>query len=261
MTIPTGSDSIPRAEDSASALSKTSEGGRINERLSDRLLSLIVEGRYKPGDRLPTEQEISKTYGCSRIMVREALSTLAGMGVIEQAQGHRRRVKKLDTSVFERLFPLLVALEQEKTLHDIFTVRRALESCTVRLAATHRTKAQLDGLAANVESYHICLESNEHEIVRQKKLVLLDRDFHLMIAKASGNTILPILMDCLAAYVKEVQLRGCEGDLSKNCKAYEAHVRIVEQLRRRDPEASAIAMAYHLQVAEEGLNPTVPPEA
>ncbi|MFW5870136.1 MAG: FadR/GntR family transcriptional regulator, partial [Candidatus Sumerlaeota bacterium] len=99
---------------------------RNSERLSQEIMNRIIEGDLKPGDRLPTEHELVQQYESSRITVREALSILAGMGLIDQQQGARRRILQLDASIFSRLFPLMVAMEGNRTLHDVLQVRRAL---------------------------------------------------------------------------------------------------------------------------------------
>lgn len=211
----------------------------------------ILEGRFRPGDRLPTEQTLAREHGASRITVREALSILSGVGVIEHGQGQRRRIRQPDAEVLSRLFRMMVAMESGRTFDDVFFVRRALETAAVRLAAVMRNEAQLENLRANVASYRAALESDEAEIVRQRRAVVLDGEFHLLIAGMTGNAVLLVMMKTLSVYVAEVQLRACLGNLKRNLRALAAHQRILRALELRDGDAAAIEMAHHLQVSSE----------
>lgn len=223
------------------------------DRLVRELIDLVSSGRFQPGARLPTEMELAATHHSSRLTVREALSVLAGMGIIDQGRGGRRRIRKLDSGLFGRLFPLMVQMEQTRTLQDVFQIRLALETTAVRAAARRRPVEEMKAMQDNLTAHRRLLEANEGAIVQQRKVVVLDAEFHLLIARMSGNSILPLLMEAISRIIMEAQMQSCAGDPDRNRKTLEAHQRIGHYIEQGQAEAAEIELAHHLQSAAEFL--------
>lgn len=99
-------------------------------------------------------------------------------------------------------------------------------------------------------------ERNSERLSRQLIEMIIKghlSEFHLLIARMSGNAILPLLMEALSCYVTAAQKKACEGDLARNRRALEAHECILEKITHADPEAAAIEMAHHHQLSAESL--------
>ncbi len=232
-----------------------------SQRLTRKILDQIAHGDLKVGDRLPTELELMKIHGMSRVAVRESIMQLAGIGVISDTRGKRRKIRKLDGSVFGRLFPLMVSLDSGETYRDVFAVRKIVEPHSARLAAENRSEDQVRELQENIEKYGACLEGEGPEIERQKAAVQVDGEFHMIIAHASGNVLLSIILESLSLYLLEVQLQACRGNLEINHRAHEAHQRIARAIIDQSPDRASVEMAYHLQYSDDLLSKTKEPEA
>ena len=102
------------------------------------LLRKIQTGEWPVGFTVPSERTLIEDLGVSRISLREAILRLRTLGVLRVAQGKRSTVARMDSSILARLFPLMLTLERERTVKDIFQVRLTLESDTAMLAAENR---------------------------------------------------------------------------------------------------------------------------
>lgn len=212
-----------------------------SERLREQLLVGIREGRWRAGDPLPSERQLTEDYGVSRVAVRESLSQLHGLGIIDRSQGRRARVQHLDAKALGRLFPVMLAHDGVKTHGHVFEVRAALEPRTAALAAIRRTDEDIARIDAAVAEYGQSLG-----VARPPNV---ERDFaiHRAIAEAAKNPILPSLMDAIAGFMLFAQKQSCGDDPVRLRAADGEHRAIADAIRRGDPERAQLEMGYHLQ--------------
>src|SRR5215468_11075508 len=98
---------------------------RLADTVIERLTQAIVDGRLKPGDRLPSESQIAATFGISKPIAREALRELAALGVIQMQQGKVGRIRAVHSGPLARFFRFAVG-RTEQGLLDAVELRRML---------------------------------------------------------------------------------------------------------------------------------------
>ena len=154
---------------------------RLSDNVADIIRAEIEKGSFKPGEKLPTESELSKNFDVSRTVIREALSRLHYDGLIDTRQGRGAHV----TEAEERKSFRLELSEQftKKDYQYLIELRVIVELATSFLAAQRRTKANLRCLKKH-------LDSMEEAIKMGKDGTDPDLEFHLEIAKCTKNPYL-----------------------------------------------------------------------
>src|SRR5262249_48936083 len=89
------------------------------------VVARIGSGEWRPGTVVPSERQLVEQLGVSRVPVREALSMLKSLGIIEIHQGRRSVVRQMDTGMLQQLFPLIFRLEGQESFVQIFDLRLA----------------------------------------------------------------------------------------------------------------------------------------
>jgi DNA-binding GntR family transcriptional regulator len=203
----------------------------LREQVKDLLLQRIVSGEYPPGSRL-VETHIAGELGISQAPVREALRDLEQLGCVVHEPFRGTSVRRF--SVPELL--------------EAFPVRSALEELAARLAVTHISDDQLDGLAGSIERMReAATRGDAHEES------LEDVAFHAAIIEAAGNAVLTRQWLQLQPYARTfVTVSLPHQDLGA---VSERHVPILEALRRRDADEAAAAIRLHLAQAADLLRP------
>jgi DNA-binding GntR family transcriptional regulator len=200
---------------------------RAGNLIAHEIRLAILEGRLEPGDVL-REEQLARELGTSRTPVREALIELRNEGLVE-SQATRRAV---------------VRAYNAAELHDIYTLRAALEAHAARLAAERGTEETSRELAASNDRFHELAERAAADELAE--LVSENLVFHGVIAEATGVPRLQKMIDqvmvipkryrAYAAYVPEHR-RTVEED----------HRRIAEAIGRRDAEAAGRLMDAHVR--------------
>ncbi|NLS90649.1 MAG: FadR family transcriptional regulator [Planctomycetaceae bacterium] len=209
------------------------------------LVQYIAENRLQAGDRLPSERALVEMLGASRLPIREALSVLKGLGIVEARHGKGFFVKRLDpAALFGMLSPLLriqAAMDQQHLLH----ARLTLEMEIAALAAEHRSNQDLDVLAEELDAMR--------ESVRDRSAyVAHDKAFHRELARAAGNPVFGAFMATITDLLAELHDRF-RDNLAFRQEAVREHETIVRTVREANPEAAREAMHHHLTCAMRRL--------
>ncbi len=146
-------------------------------RRSWEILASVVAGEFKEGDKLPTELALTARFDASRPTIREALSRLRADGITSTRQGSGTFVTRRPDPNLPRFTPL----ETISDLQRCFDFRIVVESGAAALAATMASDAELARIV------HCCFEQLDRVIADQTVGAGEDFDFHLAVARASGN--------------------------------------------------------------------------
>ena len=191
------------------------------------------EGVYPPGTRLPGERELAEQFEVSRVTIRQALISLQALGKLEVRPGSGSHVLNAAVSQVDVL-PSVSALE-------LTEARSLFESEVAALAApdiSDETLAKLEQLIVDMSSDHDDVDAAE----------LADRDFHLTIAAAAGNSVLYYIVEKLwrmrmeLAPVRKVYDSVCSEDAAARGGE---HREILDALHSRDPAQARLAMRKH----------------
>ena len=222
-------------------------GTRLSEQLADALIVSIRDGQLQPGQRLPTEAALVERFGVSRTVVREALSRLKTLGLLESRQGSGAYIRHPSQREAERL--VLTPDGSVAAVLQMVEVRRALEAEAAALAAARRT-------AKSVKQIKSAMQAIDKAEAAGRDGVVEDVALHAAIAQAAGN---PYLLATLA-YLNQFLL-----DATRVTRANEAtredlaqqvrneHAAIVSAIEAGDVAAARMAGATHMVNAAERI--------
>jgi len=217
----------------------------VVERLSGR----IRRGDFKPGDKLPTESEITRAFGVSRTVVREAMSRLQAAEMVETRHG-------IGTFVREGAggMPFRIDAVDMGTLSELIAIlelRMSVEAEAAALAAERRSAADLAAMRRALDTF-------ARQVRQAKNAVSADFRFHLSIAQAAGNRHFADLIRYLGTMlfprttVNAARLAG-EKKVAYLERVNREHEKVYDAIARRAPDAARSAMRAHLNHSRERL--------
>jgi DNA-binding FadR family transcriptional regulator len=219
-----------------------SDPQKLYQQIARAIATAINDGRYGPGDKLPSERELADDFGVSRPTVRDAMIALEFQGLVEARQGSGVYVNALAAPGTED------PAEVEVGALELTEARRLFEGEACALSAATATDESLALLEQLVDQMARSFAPDEVE--------RLEQAFHLAIARATGNAAIEAGVEDLWALRQ--QSPACVAML-RRARAHgggggvEAHRRIVAALRRRDPRAARQALHAHLAQVIENL--------
>ncbi len=210
------------------------EPRRLYRQIADQIAQLIASGEYRPGARLPAERELATSLGVSRASVREAIISLEIGGLVEVRVGSGIFVT---TPAAEPA----AAGDAGPGPFELLQARKLIEGEIAAVAARQAAAQDLDYLRRCVERMQAHVEDFA---IRESS----DREFHLGIAKATGNGSLELAVDGLweqrAELWGRLQQHFHTPDLAR--KTIRDHMAILGAIEARDPEAARAAMHRHI---------------
>ncbi len=218
---------------------------RLYEEIARDLTEAIVQGRYAPGDFLPTEQMLVKQYGASRNLIREALKVLSARGLVEVLHGKGTRVlPRHRWQLLDQLIHLL--RENLPIVQNLLEVRRILEVEIAGLAAQRATAAQLRALGETIERMQAASD-------RPAECIEHDMQFHRLLAEATGNALLPMVLEPIGELLRAARLTTIRNP-GIIARSIAGHREILTQVEQRDAAAARQAMQRHLGAVEEEIS-------
>jgi DNA-binding FadR family transcriptional regulator len=225
----------------------------------------IVRGELRPGDTLPSEQQLMEQFGVSRPTLREAFRILEAEDLISVKRGSRggARVTQPSLSVAARYVGLLLQV-QGTTIADVYEARMVLEPACARLLARRRTKQDLADLNACIEELRGAVEAGQPGTVplNAPEPALWSSQaarFHELIMQRSGSKTLAVqggvLQDIVATHLALALSRDRARDdelanFRRNVRSYEKLVALVEE---RDGPAAEQHWRAHMEAAGQRL--------
>jgi Transcriptional regulators len=215
----------------------------LAEQAARNLLAFIEAQKLMPGTLLPPESQLAADLGVSRPIIREALKSLEGRGVITVLSGKGAMIKPLDSEPLQTFFERAIQLDSE-TIIDLLELRTSLEVQSASLAAQRRSSDELEELAQIVQ------QMREH-IHIPERYVELDIAFHRQVAHMAHNSMIYWLVtairDALTDALQETTLRQQPDERFEQVQ--QGHEAILEALRQADPIAAEQAMSAHFEDA------------
>jgi len=206
------------------------------------LTSDLQQGQLKPGDKLPTESVLMSRFDVSRTVVREAISSLQAAGLVATRHG-------IGTFVIEppATGNFRIAQQDLATLADVIAVlelRISLETEAAGLAAQRRTPEQLNLMAAALDAFKEAIDQSSDAVPS-------DFQFHLEVARATGNRHFADLMSYLGTMIiprsrVNTPQAAPEGRRAYLQRVHAEHETIYNAIRNQDVETARAAMRTHL---------------
>jgi DNA-binding FadR family transcriptional regulator len=220
----------------------------------------IVRGELRPGDTLPSEQQLMGQFGVSRPTLREAFRILEAEDLISVKRGSRggARVTQPSLSVAARYVGLLLQV-QGTTIADVYEARIVLEPACARLLARRRTKQDLADLDACIEELRGAVEAGQPKAPEPALWSRQAARFHELIMQRSGSKTLAVqggvLQDIVATHLAMALSRDRAGDdelanFRLNVRSYEKLVALVD---KRDGTGAERHWRAHMEAAGQRL--------
>lgn len=214
---------------------------RVSDAIADRLVQAIRDGELKPGDRLPTEQELANDFQVGRTSVREGLQKLRAYGLIESRKGLGAFVAQPQPPDPLADFARWTAANP-RAIEELVEARFALEALAAALAALRAGPEDLEAL----ERHHL-----EHIAAGKRRdlaaIVGADEDFHAAIMTAGRNQFLQHMYQLLIVELTDFRRKTLALPWATTRSA-KGHAAILEAIRGGDAAAARRAMIDHLFV-------------
>ncbi len=167
-------------------------GAHLSEQVAQAMAAEIRTGRQAVGDKLPTEAALAVQFAVSRTVVREAVSRLKSLGLVDSRQGSGMYVK--DPGFSPLHFDARCALSKQAVIQMV-EVRRALEAEVAALAATRRTPD-------DAQRIRLAMAALDGAVQAGGDGVNEDVQFHRVIADAAGNPFLIGTLSWLGQFLR-----------------------------------------------------------
>jgi DNA-binding FadR family transcriptional regulator len=235
--------------------------GRLHPKLAETvradLLAKLAAGRWRPGDRLPTEIELMEQYKVSRAPIREAMQSLHLMGIVEISPRRGATVRAIPMRSVVDMAILSGAMTGTDRVTDVFQFRDATESAMAELSAVNADEAQLGRIRTILEENRSAVSRGDRDAARE-----IDVRFHSAIAEASGNVVFSAVSAALGGLL--VELRRTTGGIPGASEAsLVEHEEIFRALERRDSAAARRATERHIRNTQArylaAVDSTTPP--
>jgi GntR family transcriptional repressor for pyruvate dehydrogenase complex len=227
---------------SKSAVSKIRPVNRtsISDEIIEQIMGLIERGDLQPGQRLPSERELCVRFGAGRSSLREALRCLSIVGVLHARVGDGTTVAVESGKFLGKVLQWRMITERHD-IENLMEVRIALEGLTAASVARNSTAEDIRQLKSVLERMSTCLDD-------QKRFLALDVEFHLTMARASGNSLALDLITTVRGQVAKTLGRTLTLPNARPLTLKE-HIGIVQKIEQRDADGARDAMYSHLQAA------------
>jgi len=203
----------------------------------------LFERRFQPGDFLGTEKDLAARHGVSRMVARDALRTLEGLGIVEisRGAGGGARITRGNPQLFAEALAVQLELA-DIDREEIMTAQGAVEGLAAELAARHATPAEvlsLNNLVTEAESLLDDLDAFTRSSLQ----------FHLGVAEASHNRVLHYQLISLQHVSWPSRNRTLNRSVAR--KILEAHRKLVSLIEARDAGGARQFMEAHVGMIRE----------
>lgn len=207
----------------------------LPQKISEDIISFILDENLHPGDRLPNEMVLSERLNVGRSSIREAMKLLASRNIVTIRQGSGTYVASSPGVVEDPLGFTFIGNKQ-KLIHDLMEVRFLLEPSIASMAAVHADENDIKKITVLCNEVENLLEN--HEDHTQK-----DIEFHTAIALSSKNVVVPRLIPVINSSIP-LFVEITENTL--HAETIETHREIAEAIAAHDPLRAQDAMYLHL---------------
>ena len=215
---------------------------KLYEEIVLQIESLIEKGDLKLGDRLPPERKLAEIFKVSRNPVREAIIALEERKLLQSRPGDGTYViLKEKSSLIEGLASAIQS-EKEK-MHEIFEFRRMVEPQICSLAAKNATDEDIQQLKEIIKSHSEETQQGSDGVEEDKK-------FHLLIARASKNSIFLKTVFLLNDIINESRSKYLQSEERRKI-SLQGHNKILKAIEKRNSELASQRMYEHLEGLEQ----------
>jgi len=217
------------------------------EKVTHYIKQRLLSRELRPGDRIPSEDELCQTLGVSRTSVREGLKTLAAMNLVSIRRGDGTYISDPDKITFSEAF-LFKMLLSNSSMDEVITFREHMELAVLQTAMIHITPEEMDALRDNLKQFEVCIREQPDDY---KSLHRLDIEFHHILGRATGNKLIQevynVALDLFSPSIRQNYVSG-QTQGPDAASTWENHRLICEALESRDVNLAAHAVWHSLKL-------------
>jgi DNA-binding FadR family transcriptional regulator len=199
---------------------------RLFEQISNKIRNNIKEGKFKVGEKIPSEPALMELYGVGRSTIREAIKLLTLSGILTVQQGFGTKVNAIPTEPIEQRL-------RSSDFEEINQVRALLEQEIVRLATLNRTDADIKTIGEALEKRKLAIE-NESRLACTNA----DIEFHLAIARASGNGVLSDFYESFTVIIRDFFSKRAPSGITHFAMSHHLHQALFDAINNRNADAA-----------------------
>ncbi len=210
----------------------------------NQIREAIINGEYKPGDRLPAERELTKIFNVSRIPLREAIKRLEQMGLLVVKPGEGAFISIPSTE--ELLEPLIsnIILSKKDNFY-LIEVRRIIETSAIKLVIERATEDEVKKLNKIIKKLKKCINNND-EFSNE------DLNFHIELVRATMNPVLLKLIYTIRNLLI-VEIKNNQKKMGVKERSIKLHEKILKTIIDKDVNAAVKAMNAHFDFMDSLL--------
>ncbi|WP_431110314.1 FadR/GntR family transcriptional regulator [Winogradskyella poriferorum] len=218
----------------------------LTQMIEYELTEAIRAGKYLPGSKLPTENELCELFVVSRTAVREAIKKMSARGIVQVKRGSGVYVSEISIKNASETLNLFFELSSDKNvILQTINTRLVLEPALVSQAAINRSDEQIELLVENIKMTQSC------DLSDANKEAELDNDFHKTILSIADNQVLDLLLgpmfNLMPKFKTSVYAKSHEGELvNKKNIMLKHHETILDAIIKQDEQTASKAMYNHI---------------
>ena len=212
----------------------------MSTQLAEKIRKRIVQEQLPAGHVFMTEGQLAEEYRVSRTIVREAVSRLRALGILDGKQRKGLVVRRPDlVQLISESLPLLTISQNDR--QELKMLRYVLEIGAIELAVKNATPAQLDQLDALVAEMQSCVGRQECELA-----VELDLAFHSLVLEMTSSKYIAGMQQVLAEYFRGLPEVECL-DANQTARVVWEHAELASAIRRQDLEHARVLIRLQFQ--------------
>lgn len=214
----------------------------------EQMKNQILSGAWQPGSKIPSENQLSKMLGVSRISIREALQKMAALDLLEARQGEGTFIREAGAD--QRMNPLIpLMLLGKNDINDVLEYRRIIETGIIALVVERAT-------ADDIEELHGLLQRMRKVQGTIEEFAACDLEFHIALARMTRNPVIikitSVIKDILSSSMADVvDVLGVQLGLHY-------HAQILAAVRSGDKKLAQKVMAEHIESTIKGMMDRAP---
>ena len=217
--------------------------GRLYEQIVEQIEQQVIDGTLQAGDQLPPERQLATKFGVSRTAVREAVKALRQRGLIDVHPGRGTFVTNDTSQALHRSLGLALRIGEIDGVASLIELREMLEPPIAAKAALRATPEQIHQL-------EVLVGKMEKVLLIPEAFIAADFAFHMTLAEATQNVLMPTIMNSIVDLLQEQRQRIYKSG-GGQIRAQRHHRIILQAVREQDEKGAYKAMVAHLQQVRE----------
>ncbi|MCL4875331.1 MAG: FadR family transcriptional regulator [Anaerolineae bacterium] len=228
-------------------MTKNADG--LSSQVAEAMLQRIMSEEFSPGSFLPSERELQEEYQVSRTVIREAIKLLAARGLIT-TNSRQGTVVNPDLTEPVKKAMRLALYRSNAYIEDVVNTRLLVEPPIAALAAQYATSVQIRQLISLSESFKKIYVDPSSDTYEENRKAWLnnDKQFHKLLAEATQNPILPILVEVVHGLLwHQASIIKHSVSLEHHNIVIYQHEAIANAVASHEPEKASQAMREHIE--------------